>query len=156
MSTDVAGPDGSAFSEGLGPTVPTRANLPPQIGRLLKPGLRFGQAVYSAAQMHEYADAVTSKSAMALATEILRLNVAWNAKEPEQVLSERLDLCRRLAIEIGAKHSAECAEWREVLQRVATDDRGRHAYECEDCIGMKQHGCFCAAMGARQAGGPGA
>ena len=36
---------------------PIHPNLPPQIGRLLKPGLRFGQAVYSAAQMHEYADA---------------------------------------------------------------------------------------------------
>lgn len=32
-------------------------NLPAQVGRLLKPGLRFGQAVYSAAQMHEYAAA---------------------------------------------------------------------------------------------------
>lgn len=27
-------------------------------------------------------------------------------------------------------------------------------YECEDCIGMKEHGCFCMAMGAHQPGGP--
>lgn len=27
-------------------------------------------------------------------------------------------------------------------------------FECEDCIGMKQHGCYCAAMGATKPGGP--
>jgi hypothetical protein len=27
-------------------------------------------------------------------------------------------------------------------------------YECEDCIGMREHGCYCQAMGARQPGGP--
>jgi len=26
-------------------------------------------------------------------------------------------------------------------------------FECEDCIGMKQHGCYCAAMGATGPGG---
>lgn len=26
------------------------------------------------------------------------------------------------------------------------------AFKCEDCIGVKQHGCYCAAMGAT---GPG-
>lgn len=26
-------------------------------------------------------------------------------------------------------------------------------YECEDCIGMKEHGCFCAAMGSPYPGG---
>jgi hypothetical protein len=40
-------------------------NLPPQVGRLLKPGLRFGQAVYSAAQMHEYADAYADSAVAA-------------------------------------------------------------------------------------------
>ena len=143
-----------ASNDQLGVLVPKRANLPPQIGRLLRPGLRFGQPVYSAAQMHEYAVAVTAASAMALAMAILRLNAVWNAKESEQVVSERLDLCRRLAIEIGAKHSAECDEWRQVLQRVATEDRGRHAHECEDCIGMQEHGCYCQAMGATRPGGP--
>jgi hypothetical protein len=28
------------------------------------------------------------------------------------------------------------------------------SYECEDCIGMREHGCYCQAMGARQPGGP--
>lgn len=28
------------------------------------------------------------------------------------------------------------------------------AFECEDCIGMKQHGCYCAAHGAMAPGGP--
>lgn len=28
------------------------------------------------------------------------------------------------------------------------------AFECEDCIGMKQHGCYCAAHGATKPGGP--
>jgi hypothetical protein len=27
-------------------------------------------------------------------------------------------------------------------------------FECEDCIGMAEHGCYCAAMGAEQPGGP--
>jgi hypothetical protein len=27
-------------------------------------------------------------------------------------------------------------------------------YECEDCIGMREHGCYCQAMGAREPGGP--
>jgi len=27
-------------------------------------------------------------------------------------------------------------------------------FECQDCIGMIQHGCYCAAMGACQPGGP--
>lgn len=27
-------------------------------------------------------------------------------------------------------------------------------FDCEDCIGMKEHGCFCAAMGATAPGGP--
>lgn len=27
-------------------------------------------------------------------------------------------------------------------------------YECEDCIGMKEHGCYCLTMGALQPGGP--
>jgi hypothetical protein len=27
-------------------------------------------------------------------------------------------------------------------------------YDCEDCIGMCEHGCFCKAMGAVQPGGP--
>lgn len=30
------------------------------------------------------------------------------------------------------------------------------SYECEDCIGMKEHGCYCQAMGARKPGGPAA
>lgn len=29
------------------------------------------------------------------------------------------------------------------------------SFECEDCIGMAQHGCFCEGMGAPRAGGPG-
>lgn len=28
------------------------------------------------------------------------------------------------------------------------------SFECEDCIGMKEHGCYCAAMGATKPGGP--
>lgn len=27
-------------------------------------------------------------------------------------------------------------------------------FECEDCIGMAAHGCYCAAIGATQPGGP--
>ena len=27
-------------------------------------------------------------------------------------------------------------------------------FECEDCIGMKEHGCFFFSMGATQPGGP--
>lgn len=27
-------------------------------------------------------------------------------------------------------------------------------YECQDCIGMREHGCYCKAMGADQPGGP--
>jgi hypothetical protein len=27
-------------------------------------------------------------------------------------------------------------------------------YECEDCIGMREHGCYCQTMGAREPGGP--
>ncbi len=27
-------------------------------------------------------------------------------------------------------------------------------YECEDCIGMIEHGCYCKAMGAIAPGGP--
>lgn len=27
-------------------------------------------------------------------------------------------------------------------------------YECADCIGMHEHGCYCKAMGALQPGGP--
>jgi hypothetical protein len=33
-------------------------------------------------------------------------------------------------------------------------DRGAQPYDCEDCIGMREHGCYCAAMGAAQPGGP--
>ena len=34
---------------------------------------------------------------------------------------------------------------------------GWHAdYPCEDCIGMKDHGCYCKAMNAIQPGGPAA
>jgi hypothetical protein len=27
-------------------------------------------------------------------------------------------------------------------------------YECEDCIGMKEHGCYCASVDAVAPGGP--
>lgn len=54
MSTDDPSRLASPSSAKLGP-LPERANLPPQIGRLLKPGQRFGQPVYSAEQMHAYA-----------------------------------------------------------------------------------------------------
>jgi hypothetical protein len=27
-------------------------------------------------------------------------------------------------------------------------------YECADCIGMREHGCYCQAMGALRPGGP--
>lgn len=27
-------------------------------------------------------------------------------------------------------------------------------FECEDCIGMREHGCYCKAMGASAPGGP--
>lgn len=27
-------------------------------------------------------------------------------------------------------------------------------YECENCIGMAEHGCYCMAMGAITPGGP--
>lgn len=27
------------------------------------------------------------------------------------------------------------------------------AFECQDCIGMKEHGCYCANMGAKAPGG---
>lgn len=37
---------------------------------------------------------------------------------------------------------------REAQNQTAAD------YECEDCIGMKEHGCYCKAMGALQPGGP--
>lgn len=34
---------------------------------------------------------------------------------------------------------------------------GRYAdYPCEDCIGMKEHGCYCKKMNAIQPGGPAA
>ena len=29
-------------------------------------------------------------------------------------------------------------------------------YQCEDCIGMKDHGCYCKKMNAIQPGGPAA
>lgn len=29
-------------------------------------------------------------------------------------------------------------------------------YQCEDCIGMKDHGCYCRSMNAIQPGGPAA
>lgn len=28
------------------------------------------------------------------------------------------------------------------------------SFECENCLGMMQHGCYCAAIGASQPGGP--
>jgi len=31
---------------------------------------------------------------------------------------------------------------------------GPRDYECEDCIGMREHGCYCQAMGAVCPGGP--
>lgn len=27
------------------------------------------------------------------------------------------------------------------------------SFECKDCIGMKEHGCYCASMGASEPGG---
>lgn len=27
-------------------------------------------------------------------------------------------------------------------------------FECEDCIGMREHGCYCFAIGAVAPGGP--
>lgn len=31
---------------------------------------------------------------------------------------------------------------------------GPRDYECQDCIGMKAHGCYCQAVGAIASGGP--
>ncbi len=37
----------------------------------------------------------------------------------------------------------------------ATERKGESpAYDCEDCIGMREHGCYCQALGAKQPGGP--
>jgi hypothetical protein len=46
-----------------------------------------------------------------------------------------------------AEEEAECAVLRAAL-------RSDLDYECENCIGMREHGCYCKAMGARQPGGP--
>jgi hypothetical protein len=45
-----------------------------------------------------------------------------------------------------AEEEAECAVLRAAL-------RADLDYECENCIGMREHGCYCKAMGARQPGG---
>lgn len=34
------------------------------------------------------------------------------------------------------------------------DTPPKTAFECENCLGMMEHGCYCAAMGASQPGGP--
>jgi len=39
----------------------------------------------------------------------------------------------------------------DVIDLIPTPD-----YECQDCIGMIEHGCYCQAMGATQPGGPAA
>lgn len=45
--------------------------------------------------------------------------------------------------------------WRkEVLGAFPPPPAARRVRECEDCIGMKQHGCYCAAHGATKPGGP--
>lgn len=42
----------------------------------------------------------------------------------------------------------------EKLRQLTGEDHGPWAFECQNCIGMMEHGCYCAAMGASQPGGP--
>jgi hypothetical protein len=37
---------------------------------------------------------------------------------------------------------------------VAALEAWQHGFECQDCLGMKEHGCYCAAVGAIAPGGP--
>lgn len=39
--------------------------------------------------------------------------------------------------------------WNEDLEPIA-----QASFECEDCLGMPEHGCYCLAVGAVAPGGP--
>lgn len=68
--------------------------------------------------------------------------------------------------DLGERAEADAKKLRAALVRIeaaqalgtahALAKMALRGFECQDCIGMREHGCYCEAMGAVQPGGPGA
>jgi hypothetical protein len=85
-----------------------------------------------------------------------------------QALNRNADLGERAEVEATRLRAA----LNKIAERTGSDDPCRalvqiardalaakmalRGFECQDCIGMREHGCYCEAMGAVQPGGPGA